>query len=133
IRIWQSDSAKLALPPIQTTDYDGGALSLSWTPDGNQIIAACLDYSIRIFDASNGTQIAQWKAHTNYIRSIAISCDGRFIASGSADKTVKLWDTATHQQLDHALQHDNEVNTVCISPDAKYIASAGYDKKVSLW
>ncbi|KIJ61786.1 hypothetical protein HYDPIDRAFT_59932, partial [Hydnomerulius pinastri MD-312] len=95
IRIWQSDSAKLALPPIQTTDYDGGARSLSWTPDGNQIIAACVDNSIQIFDASNGTQIARWNAHTDSIWSIAISRDSRYIVSGSYDRTVKLWDAAT--------------------------------------
>ncbi|KIJ59585.1 hypothetical protein HYDPIDRAFT_118338 [Hydnomerulius pinastri MD-312] len=135
IHIWHSHNAELALPPIRTTGYYRGPHSLSWTPDGNQIIAGCWDRTIRIFDASNGTQITRWDAHTSTgtIFSIAVSRDGRYIVSGSRDNTVKLWDATTHQQIGPTLQHDDMVRSVCISPDAKYIASAGDDRKVSLW
>ncbi|KIJ59596.1 hypothetical protein HYDPIDRAFT_100430 [Hydnomerulius pinastri MD-312] len=132
MRIWHSHSSELALPPIHTHD-GGGARSLSWTPGGNQIVAGCVDNSIRIFDTLNGSQIARWVSHTSSIWSIAISRDSRYIVSGSFDKTVKLWDATTHQQMGPALQHDEYVWSVCISPDAKYIASAGYDKTVMLW
>ncbi|KIJ59602.1 hypothetical protein HYDPIDRAFT_100440, partial [Hydnomerulius pinastri MD-312] len=76
ICIWHSRITELALPPIQTANYDSGANSLSWTPDGNQIIAGCLNKSIQIFDALNGSRIARRKAHTENIWSIAISHDG---------------------------------------------------------
>ncbi|KIJ66844.1 hypothetical protein HYDPIDRAFT_26261 [Hydnomerulius pinastri MD-312] len=140
-RIASCDEEVIIVWDSQTARYKGlirlEVSSIAWTPDGEQLVAACADNSIHIFSSSNNSQLAQWKAHTDYIWSIVVSRDGRFIASGSHDTTAKLWDaTGSYHQIGPALQHDDPVAFVTFSPDAKYLASSsGPDEraKISLW
>ncbi|KIJ66826.1 hypothetical protein HYDPIDRAFT_86046, partial [Hydnomerulius pinastri MD-312] len=133
IHIWHSHTAERTIPPITAPGF--GAISLVWTPDGKQIVTGCY-LSIRIFDSATGSQVAEWDAHTNFIRSLALSRHGQYLVTGS-DKTVKVWDALSHHQIGHSLQHtsdsDNGVRCVAISPDSRYIASAGDDKEMYVW
>ncbi|KAF9218653.1 WD40 repeat-like protein, partial [Gyrodon lividus] len=63
------------------------------TPNGQQLVAGCGDGSIRCFDLSTGSLLAEWQSHTHVISSIAVSPNGKFIAHASWDNTVHLWDT----------------------------------------
>ena len=72
------------------------------------------------------------RAHTNYVRSVAISSNGKLLASGSEDKTIKLWnmpDGALLRTLDHA----SSVRSAAISPDVKLLVSGLYDHSIKLW
>jgi WD40 repeat protein len=128
IQIWDSRSGKLVIPPIQSC-----ATSLAWTSGDEQLIAGCFDGSIRSFDSSTGSLIAEWNGHTDGICSIAVSPNEQFMASGSDDNTVRLWDITTRQQIGPALQHNNYVFSVAISPDGNHLASGGGDREVSIW
>ncbi|KIK92330.1 hypothetical protein PAXRUDRAFT_580811 [Paxillus rubicundulus Ve08.2h10] len=141
VRIWNSHSPKahqfprasqpffgeLVIPPVKVK-----AISLAWTLNG-LLITGCYDGSIKQFDSSTGSLLAEWKAHSNIIRSIAVSPNGKFIASGSPDHTVRLWDTTTRQQIGPVLQHDAAVHSVAISPDGSHLLSGGLGGKARIW
>ncbi|KAF8833621.1 WD40 repeat-like protein [Paxillus ammoniavirescens] len=129
IRLWQSHSGELGIQPIQSVK----AHSLVWPSNDKRLIAGCNDGSIKIFDASTGSLLAQWKGHTAIVHSIAVSHDGKWLASGSGDKTVRLWYTHTRQQIGRGLRHNSEVYSVVISPDGRHLASGGDNNKVSIW
>ncbi|KAF9235821.1 WD40-repeat-containing domain protein [Melanogaster broomeanus] len=126
IRIWQIDSTELLIPPIKT-----GACSLAWTTDGRQLIAGC-DSSIKIFDPSTGSLLAECKGHTSYVYSLAVSHNGNFFASASWDHTVRLWDSTTLQQIGPTLLHGSDVHAVAISPDGSHLVSGGDDANVRI-
>jgi WD40 repeat protein len=109
------------------------ALSLAWTPDGQQLVVGCLNGSIKLFEPSAGSLLAAWKGHKQVVNAITVSSNNKFIASGSWDSTVRLWDTTTHQQIGPALQHDTIVRSVAISPDGSHLASGGRDGNVRVW
>ncbi|KIJ06980.1 hypothetical protein PAXINDRAFT_60528, partial [Paxillus involutus ATCC 200175] len=122
-------SGKPAIPPIQVN-----ARSLVWSPDGRQLIAGCQwECSLKFFDPSTGSLLAEWKGHTDVVHSVAVSRDGKFIASAPAGKTIRLWDTTTQQPIGLALEHDSYVFSVAISPDGNHLASGGDDQKVRIW
>ncbi|KAF9228986.1 WD40 repeat-like protein [Gyrodon lividus] len=128
IRIWNTHSGELVLPPIQTN-----AFSLAWTPDGQRLIAGCGDGSIKLFDFLTGFLHAEWNGHTDVIMSLAVSPNGKFIASGSWDDTVRLWDTTASAQIGPTLHHDADVHSIAISPNGSQLVSGGDDMKVRIW
>ncbi|KAF9228991.1 WD40 repeat-like protein [Gyrodon lividus] len=128
IRLCNSHTGELVIPPIKVK-----ARSLRWSPNGQQLIAGCWHGSIKSFHSSTGLLLAEWKAHSNLVRSIAVSPNGKFIASASSDKIVRLWDTRTSAQVVTTLQHDGEVNSVAISPDGRHLVSGGNDRKIRIW
>lgn len=74
-------------------------------------------------------------AHSDLVKSAAISPDGKIIASGSLDHTVKLWDLATGKLLHAFTEHTGPVTCVKFSPDGKTIASSSafQDGTIRLW
>ncbi|NDD57575.1 MAG: hypothetical protein EBZ44_07715, partial [Verrucomicrobia bacterium] len=57
--------------------------SVSFSPDGTKIVSGSGDKSIRIWDATSGTQIHQLDGHSSDVRSVSFSPDGTKIVSGS--------------------------------------------------
>jgi WD40 repeat protein len=48
--------------------------------------------TVRIFDATSGKPIRNFKGHTSLVLCLAYSPDGKTLVSGSADTTALLWD-----------------------------------------
>ena len=68
--------------------------SVSFSPDGTKIVSGSLDRSIRVWDATSGTQIHQLHGHDS-VYSVSFSPDGTKIVSGSGDKSIRVWDAVT--------------------------------------
>lgn len=80
--------------------------SLSFTPDGKQILSSSYDNSIKLWDVVSGNLVREFKpykekdfekGHQEPVYTAALSPDGKFIASGSSglERTIKIWDAAT--------------------------------------
>ena len=65
---------------------------MAFSPDGNRIISASRDNSVKVWDADKGTQILTLTGHTRAVNSVAFRRDGKCIVSGGEDGTVKVWD-----------------------------------------
>ncbi|KAG1821967.1 WD40-repeat-containing domain protein [Suillus subaureus] len=132
IRVWHTDNAELLLDI--SIDAHHLVKIVVWTPDGQQLVSASDDKTIKFWDSSDGTQIGQpCTGHTDKICSLAISSDGCFIATGSFDKTVRLWNTKSHQQIGQALEHTAWVLCIAISPSGELLASGDNAGNLQLW
>src|SRR5205085_5756014 len=94
--------------------------AVQWTNDHKQIFTSSYDKTIKLWDATAGTLVREFKAapdpmpepkkddknpppkkeegpvgHRDQVFSVALSKDGKYLASASSDKSVKLWDVAT--------------------------------------
>lgn len=133
ILVWRTDNTELILTINGHTSL---VRSVAWSPDGQQLISASKDKTVKFWDSCTGRQIGQpCTGHTGHITSHAISYDGSFIATASEsdDKTVRLWNTRTRQQVGQALKHTNWVYCVAISPDGELLGSSGVDGVIYLW
>jgi len=107
------------------------ALSLSFSPDGENLATAGKDGTTRLWNLS-GQQLAQFKGHTGKVYSVSFSPDGQYLATAGKDGTARLWHLSG-QQLAQFKGHTGEVYSVSFSPDRQYLATAGEDGTVRLW
>ncbi|KAG1821952.1 WD40-repeat-containing domain protein [Suillus subaureus] len=131
IRVWSTDNADLL---FDIDAHDDWVQNVVWSPDGQQLVSASHDTTIKFWDSSNGTQIGQpCTSHNSSIASLAISSDGFFIAIASHNNTVQMWSTKSHQQIGQALEHTALVIFVAISPNGELLASGDSAGNLQLW
>lgn len=72
-------------------------------------------------------------AHTDWIRSVAVSPNGEWLASCSHDKAVKLWSMDTGASLAILEGHTDKVNCVSFTTDNNSIISSSDDSTIRIW
>ena len=91
IRIWELSTGN-ALGYIPH-DHTARINAISLTPDGNRIISASDDASLRIFDSNSGELCTLPLRTSDRMLSVTSSHDGALIACSGADKRVQVWRT----------------------------------------
>ncbi|XP_074640264.1 telomerase protein component 1-like isoform X2 [Tubulanus polymorphus] len=64
---------------------------VSYSPDGIHIASAALDGEVKLWSATNGSQIATISGHALAINSLTFSNTGRELVTVSDDQKVKVW------------------------------------------
>lgn len=66
------------------------------TPDGECVVSASGDGTLKVWDLDTGRVLATLEGHTSDVLGCAVTRDGQYVVSASADRTVKVWDLDTH-------------------------------------
>ena len=116
----------------------GEVMSLSVTPDGEQLASGRVDGAVFVWsvhNASSGGSSFRHELNGEYsqLRSVSFSPDGRMLASGSTDGTLVLWDARQHIQTATLRDPANVVWTLAFSPDSELLASGNAEGSVMLW
>ena len=110
VRIWdiakghvhQGDQRPPGMPPSPAA-AGPPIYCVAWTPDGKQVLSGSLDHSLKLWDATSGTLVREFKGykekefekgHRDGVFSAAFSPDGKMLASGSSDRAIKIWNVA---------------------------------------
>ena len=122
--------------------------SLTYSPDGKQMLTSSYDNSLKLWDAASGNLIKEFKAHKEKefekghqepIYAAAFSPDGKFVASGSSglERTIKIWSidgTVVRDLANPKFQtapgfppssHPGGVIGLRFTKDGKFLVSAG--------
>ncbi len=78
---------------------------------------------------SRDERINSWQAHSNAVRSLAVSPDNRLLASASFDGEGKLWDTRSWRCLATFPQAD----ALLFSPEGDLLFAAGNRAQIDIW
>ena len=113
--------------------HEQSVASLSFSPDGTQIVSGSFDKTLKIWDAQTGKERHTLSGHEAAVTSVCFSSDGQWIVSGSEDHRLKIWKTETGQVVRTFEGHDQPVTSVAISHDGLWIVSGSEDHTLKLW
>ena len=140
IELWHLDSDRDNRAIAQSENrkdiilgHQGWVCAVDFSPDGNLLVSASSDYSIKVWDIKTKKCLNTLRGHTRWIRTVAFSPDGKQLVSGSGDYTIKLWDVKTGDCLKTWHGHTGWIWSVVFSPDGNLIASGSEDKTIRLW
>lgn len=106
---------------------------LDWSPDGNLIVMAKEDSTVRIVSSINGKIVFEDKKHNSPVNNVVWSPDAVRFASGGADSLVRIWNYFTRSQIDSIPLKVATVKDLDWSPDGKFIAVATTDSLVQIF
>ncbi len=115
------------------TGHTGGVPSVTFSPDGSQLVSASVDETIRLWDVDIGVETHRLIGHEDDVWDVAFSPDGSQLASASDDKTIRLWDVDTGVEIRRLIGHEDGVWDVAFSPNGSQLASASEDETIRLW
>jgi len=112
-------------------------LSMTFSPDGRQIVSNCHDSSkIDIWDSQTfdkiGSDLGETDDVNQGVNSVAFSPDGRRIVSTSENNVI-VWDVQTGWRLIKLKGHTQKVLSAGFSHDGRRIVSGGMDNTVKIW
>ncbi|XXT04294.1 protein kinase [Sorangium sp. So ce363] len=113
--------------------HPDGVVCASYSPDGERIVTASWDKTVRVWNADGAGEPLVFRGHESVVRSAVFSPDGQRIATASHDKTARVWNADGTGEPQVFRGHEAPVHSVAFSPDGKRIVTASWDKTVRVW
>jgi WD40 repeat protein len=107
--------------------------SLVVTPDGQRVISASRDKTLKVWDLETGSMVRTLEGHSRPVYGVAVFPDGRRVVSASSDRTLKIWDLETGRVLQTLLGHSDGIGHVTLAPDGLRVVSSSWDKTLRVW
>jgi WD40 repeat protein len=127
VRLWQWRDPQ----PVPKQISDQYAVSLDWSPDGQQIAIVGFDPVVWLWNQKDD-QLIELRGHQDRVRRVAFNYSGNLLASVSDDYTVRLWTTdGKPQQILRG--HEAIISRVLFSYNDQVIATCDNNGNIKLW
>ena len=113
--------------------HEGCVNSAVFSPDGQYILTASDDSTVRLWEQASGKEIITYRGHEVSVNSAVFSPDGEYILTASADQTARLWERSSGKQIMTYCGHEDWVNSAVFSPDGEHILTSSDDQTARLW
>ncbi|KAK7472747.1 hypothetical protein VKT23_000857 [Stygiomarasmius scandens] len=97
------------------------------------ILTGGQDRTVRLWNASLGSEIKAFTAHGYEVLSISVAHDNAKFVSSGGDRSVFVWDVATGVTTRRLAGHMGKIHVVEFNEDASVVASGSFDASVRLW
>ncbi|MDQ2902309.1 MAG: hypothetical protein M3Y81_01990 [Chloroflexota bacterium] len=135
VHVWNAKTGSVLLRYDASYGYvpNFSVSSIAWSPQGDRIIWACGDKTIRLCNATTGKRISTFKASSDWVNKITWSPDGRYLALANGNSTAEIRNAATGEILLTYHGHHEGVRDIAWSPDGNHLATASNDTTVQIW
>lgn len=114
-------------------DHGEAVTALALSADGQQVISASADKTVRICTFAKGEQVRHLTGPAGAVNAVALAPDGKTAAAGTADNRLFVWNAADGKVLSQDAAHTGPVTGVAFHPQGKQILTSGKDGMVKLW
>lgn len=129
VRLWDLENLK----PLHVLKGRDNMNTVCFSKDGRQLLAGASDGGLKLWRATDGTQVMALDGHDFAVTGVEQSPDGQTIATSSVDETVQLWESTSGRALQTLYGHVGPVLAVDLSADGRLVASGGADGTVRVW
>ena len=130
VAAWASAARPAAADMI---GHGGMVRAVDVSPDGRLVLTASFDYTARLWNFVEQTEIGVLDAHQGPVTNAVFLPDGRRAITTSDDMTAILWDLGTLKPVRRFKGHGHKVMGAAVSPDGTLAATGSWDKTVRLW
>lgn len=109
----------------------GELRALTAARDGELLLAAGEDGTIKGWNVQEGTVVHEYSGHAGAVVALSVSPDGQLLASADASKTIKIWKINQPEHVT-SLTVSNAV-TALAWVGTNLVAEAGGNKEVRIW
>ncbi|CAM9596798.1 unnamed protein product, partial [Heterosigma akashiwo] len=129
--IWDYESGSL-VKSFEVSDDNLPVRCAKWIPRKQWFVACSDDLKVRCYNYNTMEKVAEFEAHTDYIRYLEVHPSLPHVLSCSDDTTIKLWDWEKDWNCTKVFEgHAHYVMMVRFNPkDANTFASASLDRTV---
>ncbi len=115
------------------TGHSSPVLAVAITPNGQQMVSALWDNTLKVWDLESGTEQFTLTGHSHSVRAVTITPNGQQVVSASDDNTLKVWDLHSGAEQFTLTGHSDSVWAVVITPDGQQMVSASRDNTLKVW
>jgi WD40 repeat protein len=98
IRIWALETKSARLLRAQIAHEDA-ILRLTWSPDGAMLASASSDRRIKVFRASDLSEVRTVSSQPDWVYGLEFSPDGKTLAAGRYDGSLSFYDTTSWRDV----------------------------------
>jgi WD40 repeat protein len=114
--------------------HKGPVRAVATAPNGEIIVTAGDDSSIRLWSARDGSSLKIMNAiHAGPILALAVAPDGKTILTGSSDKSARLIALSDGRVIRTLTGHRGPVRSVAFSPQGDRLATADAEGGLKVW
>jgi transcription initiation factor TFIID subunit 5 len=121
------------LPYSKLVGHSGPVYSTSFSPEGQHLLSASEDSTIRLWHLETKKNLVIYKGHNYPVWDVSFASVGFYFASASHDHTARLWATNHISPLRMFVGHASDVDVVRFHPNCNYLATASSDSTARLW
>lgn len=111
--------------------HDDSITSVQYSPDGQLIVTASLDSTLKLWNAETREIVRTLRGHVGGVNSFDFLPDGKRIASAGADGTIRIWEVESGRQI-MQIDEVRSVDAVAVHPDSEILAS-GAGESLKFW
>lgn len=109
-----------------------GVLGIGFNENGQRVVAAMRDRSIRVWDWAGNDELITFNGHERQVNAVAFLTETT-VVSASEDRTMRAWSITNGQELRSSGPGRSPVNTLAVSPNGEWLATGADDGLVGLW
>jgi WD40 repeat protein len=106
--------------------------ALAYVPGGGQIVTACCDGIVRLWNSADGQVVREWSLD-GMASAVAFSPDGTLLAAGNTEGDLFVWEMPSGRERFFRHSWQGALYGLVFTPDGGLIASSNQRGTLSLW